>query len=95
LALSLFSEYLTGFSARKKAGKAAALERASQRAREEKLEFRRQLKDARLSKIKEAIDQQTEWYGSKSPSFLLHSLVYTFSSSFSSGSLFPSFVFCL
>ncbi|PLW10370.1 hypothetical protein PCANC_20719 [Puccinia coronata f. sp. avenae] len=56
-------EYLTGFSARKKAGKAAALERASQRAREEKLEFRRQLKDARLSKIKEAIDQQTEWYG--------------------------------
>ncbi|KNZ62825.1 hypothetical protein VP01_121g7 [Puccinia sorghi] len=56
-------EYLTGFSARKKAGKVAAQERAARRAREEKLEFRRQLKDARLSKIKEAIDQQTEWYG--------------------------------
>ncbi|OAV94684.1 hypothetical protein PTTG_26903 [Puccinia triticina 1-1 BBBD Race 1] len=57
-------EYLTGFSARKKAGKLAAQERAAQKAREEKLEFRRQLKDARMSKIKEAIDQQTEWYGS-------------------------------
>ncbi|WAQ90281.1 hypothetical protein PtA15_12A269 [Puccinia triticina] len=56
-------EYLTGFSARKKAGKLAAQERAAQKAREEKLEFRRQLKDARMSKIKEAIDQQTEWYG--------------------------------
>ncbi|KAA1089382.1 hypothetical protein PGT21_016064 [Puccinia graminis f. sp. tritici] len=56
-------EYLTGFSARKKAGKLAAQERAAQRAREEKLEFRRQLKDARMSKIKEAIEQQTEWYG--------------------------------
>ncbi|KAI9602821.1 hypothetical protein H4Q26_002125 [Puccinia striiformis f. sp. tritici PST-130] len=56
-------DYLTGFSARKKAGKVAAQGRAALKAREEKLEFRRQLKDARMSKIKEAIDQQTEWYG--------------------------------
>ncbi|KAH9452600.1 hypothetical protein Pst134EB_016554 [Puccinia striiformis f. sp. tritici] len=59
-------DYLTGFSARKKAGKVAAQGRAALKAREEKLEFRRQLKDARMSKIKEAIDQQTEWYGSRS-----------------------------
>ncbi|KAG0141491.1 hypothetical protein CROQUDRAFT_110442 [Cronartium quercuum f. sp. fusiforme G11] len=56
-------EYLTGFSTRKKAAKLAAQQRTLKRAREEKLEIRRQLKAARLAKVKENVEEQAEWYG--------------------------------
>ncbi|MBW0510232.1 hypothetical protein O181_049947 [Austropuccinia psidii MF-1] len=59
-------DYLTGFSARKKEAKAAAQERAKNRARAEKLELRRQLRATRLSKVQESIAEHDEWYGVES-----------------------------
>ncbi|KAI8454578.1 hypothetical protein BY996DRAFT_7085038 [Phakopsora pachyrhizi] len=56
-------QYLTGFSARKKLAKEASKKRALERSKKERLEFRRELRQNRLNKVKETLEQQTEYYG--------------------------------
>jgi len=56
-------EYLTGFSKRKKEKKDAAKERALAKGREEKLEMRKQIRDARKEQAAANIAQAREYYG--------------------------------